>query len=50
MFVNVIYSALYHSYVLIFCINVQLLLIMSFGQADESKFIMDRIAYKKDYT
>jgi hypothetical protein len=45
-----LYTVLYTTHVLIFCINVQLLLIMSFGQADESKFLMDRIAYKKDYT
>lgn len=50
MFVNVIYSALYDSYILILCINVQLLLIISCGQADESTFVMAWIAYKKDYT
>jgi hypothetical protein len=26
-----------------------IVIIMSFGQADESKFIMDQTAYKKDY-
>jgi hypothetical protein len=42
MFVNVIYS-LYHSYIFILvCINVYLILVVSYGQVDKSR-LMDQI-------